>query len=298
MTGTLRRAWTSADPWPAPAKLNLFLHVVGRRADGYHLLQTVFQFLDHGDLIELTPRADGVISRLNVLPGVPPEADLVVRAARCLQAHTGCALGADIRVHKRLPLGGGLGGGSSNAATVLVGLNALWQTQLGVSALAGLGLALGADVPVFVHGEAAWAEGVGEHLTPVAPPEPVYLVIHPGVQVPTATVFRDPELTRNTPVSTIADLLQAGLSPAACRNDCEPVTRRLFPAVGDALEWLSHHGDARMSGTGACVFAAFASAAAAQAAAREVPAAWQGFVAAGCNRSPLLARLAAQAAAT
>lgn len=298
MTATLQRAWTSADPWPAPAKLNLFLHVVGRRPDGYHLLQTVFQFLDHGDLIDLVPRADGVIARLNALPGVPAEDDLVIRAARRLKAHTGTALGADIRVHKRLPMGGGLGGGSSNAATVLVGLNALWQTGLDVSGLAGLGLALGADVPVFVHGTAAWAEGVGERLTPVAPSEPVYLVIHPGVQVPTAVVFQDPELTRNTPVSTIADLLRAGLSPAACRNDCEPVTRRRFPAVGAALDWLSQHGEPRMSGTGACVFAAFASAEAALAVARAVPAEWQAFVAAGCNRSPLVARLAAQTAGT
>jgi 4-diphosphocytidyl-2-C-methyl-D-erythritol kinase len=294
MTDTLRRAWTAADPWPAPAKLNLFLHVVGRRADGYHLLQTVFQFLDHGDLIDLQPRTDGIITRRNALPGVPVEEDLVIRAARSLQSRTGCRLGADIRVHKCLPLGGGLGGGSSNAATVLVGLNALWQTRLDVSALAGLGLALGADVPVFVRGDAAWAEGVGERLAPVSPPEPDYLVIHPGVQVPTAVIFQDPELTRNTPVSTIADLLRDGLSPAAYHNDCEAVTRRRFPAVGDALEWLSRHGTARMSGTGACVFAAFASGTAARAAARDLPAEWHGFVATGCNRSPLLARLAAQ----
>jgi 4-diphosphocytidyl-2-C-methyl-D-erythritol kinase len=279
---------TAAAPWPAPAKINLFLHIVGRRTDGYHLLQTIFQFLSEGDELEFGVRAEPEIRRLNDLPGVPPEADLVVRAARLLQTATGALRGVDIRVHKRLPMGGGLGGGSSNAATVLVALNELWETHLTLTALADLGLRLGADVPVFVHGRAAWAEGVGELLTPVEVPEPWYLVIHPGCQVPTGAVFNDSELTRNTPVSTIH-----GLSLAACHNDCEPVTRRLFPEVGRALDWLGAFAPARMSGTGACIFAPFESAAAAAAVAYQVPAAWRAFVAAGRNRSPLHARLAA-----
>lgn len=272
--------------WPAPAKINLFLHVVGRRPDGYHLLQTVFQFLDYGDDLLITPRADGAIRRLNDLPGVPPESDLVVRAASLLRERTGTPLGADIEVHKRLPMGGGLGGGSSNAATVLVALNRLWGTGLSVDALAALGLGLGADVPVFVRGQAAWAEGVGEHLTPISLPEPVYLVIHPGCEVPTAAVFQDPELTRDTPVITIQRL-----SLDACHNDCEPVTRRRFPPVAAALDWLAVHGSARMSGTGACIFAPFPSRAAAEAVGLQVPPAWRWFVAAGRNRSPLLDRL-------
>lgn len=278
--------------WPAPAKINLFLHVVGRRPDGYHLLQTVFQFLSAGDDIDLAIRPDGDIRRLNALEGVPPDQDLVVRAARLLQSATGSSLGADIFVHKHLPLGGGLGGGSSNAATVLVGLNTLWKTGLSRDELAGLGLRLGADVPVFVHGQAAWAEGVGEQLTPIAVPERWYLVIHPGCQVPTAAVFADPELTRNTPVSTIHRL-----SLAACHNDCEPVTRRLFPEVGRALDWLAAFAPARMSGTGACIFAPFGSMAEAMAVASQVRAGWTAFVAAGRNRSPLLDRLAVEQAA-
>ena len=279
-----------ASTWPAPAKINLFLHVVGRRPDGYHLLQTVFQFLDFGDDIHLKARRDGRIERVNDLPDVPPEADLVVRAARLLAPHAPAGSGADIEVRKRIPMGGGLGGGSSNAATVLVGLNALWGAGLSEDALAALGLSLGADVPVFVRGRAAWAEGVGEHLTPVSPPEPWYLVIHPGAQVPTAAVFKDPQLTRNTPLSTIRSFPLAD-----CHNDCEPVTRRLYPVVGEALDWLGKFADARMSGTGACLYAAFPSREAALAVGQQVPAAWTWFVAAGRNRSPLLDRLAREA---
>lgn len=277
----------ASSTWPAPAKINLFLHVVGRRPDGYHLLQTVFQFLDFGDEITLLPRRDGRIERLNDLPDVPPEADLVVRAARLLLPHAPAGAGADIEVHKRIPMGGGLGGGSSDAATVLVGLNALWGAGLSEDALAALGLALGADVPVFVRGHAAWAEGVGEALTPVAPPEPWYLVIHPGAQVPTTAVFKDPQLTRNTPLITIRSFPLAD-----CHNDCEPVTRRLYPVVGEALDWLGKFADARMSGTGACLYAAFPSREAALAVGQQVPDAWTWFVAAGRNRSPLLDRLA------
>ena len=276
--------------WPAPAKINLFLHVVGRRPDGYHLLQTVFQFLDFGDDITLRPRDDGRIERLNDLPEVPPEADLVVRAARLLLPHAPAGVGADIEVRKRIPMGGGLGGGSSDAATVLVGLNALWGAGLSEDALAALGLTLGADVPVFVRGHAAWAEGVGEALTPVTPPEPWYLVIHPGAQVPTAAVFRDPQLTRNTPLSTIRSFPLAD-----CHNDCEPVTRRLYPVVGEALDWLGQFADARMSGTGACLYADFPSRETALAVGQQVPAAWTWFVAEGRNRSPLRDRLARMA---
>jgi 4-diphosphocytidyl-2-C-methyl-D-erythritol kinase len=278
----------SEAPWPAPAKINLFLHIVGRRQDGYHLLQTHFQFLDHGDDLRFRVRADGDVRRLSELPGVPAESDLVVRAARALQAASGTRLGADIAVDKRLPMGGGLGGGSSNAASTLVALDHLWGTNLGTEALAGLGLGLGADVPVFVRGEAAWAEGVGERLTPLPADEAWCLVIHPGCEVPTAAVFGDPQLTRNTPALKIASL-----PPALMHNDCEPVTRRLFPAVGAALDWLDGHAPARMSGTGACIFASFADRESALAVGRRVPGPWTWFVARRRNRSPLLDRLAA-----
>lgn len=282
----VRATALSATPWPAPAKINLFLHVVGRRADGYHLLQTIFQFLDYGDELEFQVRSDGRINRLSTLSGVAPQDDLVVRAAEALKISTGTSLGADITVRKSLPMGGGLGGGSSNAATVLVALNRLWDTGLDAAALAQLGLKLGADVPVFIAGHAAWAEGVGEALTPVDPPEPVFLIIHPGCQVPTGRIFSDPELTRNTPVSTIH-----GLSLAASRNDCEPVTSRLYPEVARALAWLRAYAPARMSGTGACIFAPFGSRADAAAVGEQVPREWTWFVATACNRSPLLARL-------
>ena len=277
----------AAAPWPAPAKLNLFLHITGRRADDFHLLQTVFQFLDYADVLHFTVRTDGAVRRLSELPGVAAEGDLVVRAARLLQTETGCRLGADIRLEKRLPMGGGLGGGSSDAATTLVALNALWQLRLPVERLAALGLTLGADVPVFVRGQAAWAEGVGERLEPVDLPEPWYLVLVPPVGVSTAAVFGAPELTRDCPPITIRDFL-AGIG----RNVCEPVVRARFPAVAAALDWLAHFAPARMTGTGCCVFAAFAVESAAREVAAQLPAGWHGFVARGCNRSPLLERLA------
>jgi 4-diphosphocytidyl-2-C-methyl-D-erythritol kinase len=272
--------------WPAPAKINLFLHVVGRRLDGYHLLQTIFQFLDYGDEIDFELRDDGEIRRVSALAGVPSEQDLVVRAARALQHATQCTFGADITVRKRLPMGGGLGGGSSNAATVLVALNKIWNTKVDPATLAEMGLTLGADVPVFVAGHAAWAEGVGEQLTPITVPEPYYLVIFPNCQVPTAAVFGAPDLTRNTPIRTIRNL-----SLADCHNDCEPVTRRLFPEVAQALDWLGQFGPARMSGTGACIFAPFAARELATAIGQQVPAMWPWFIAAGRNRSPLLDKL-------
>jgi len=277
---------SAARPWPAPAKLNLMLRITGRRADGYHLLQSVFQFVDYGDELDLAVRDDGRIERLNDLAGVPAEQDLVVRAARLLQAETGCRLGADIRVHKRLPMGGGLGGGSSDAASALVGLNQLWGTGLDEDRLAALGLRLGADVPVFVRGRAAWAEGVGEQLTPVELPEPWFVVVKPPCEVATAAVFQDAELTRNSPLSTIRDFL-AGLMP----NDCLPVVVKHYPEVAAALSWLGQFGQARLTGTGACVFAAFEDKVQAQGVLDQLPAGYEGFAARGRNRSPLLDRL-------
>jgi 4-diphosphocytidyl-2-C-methyl-D-erythritol kinase len=269
-------------PWPAPAKLNLFLHITGRRDDGYHTLQTVFQFLDHADQLYFALRPDDAIRRFGGPPGVPAEADLCVRAARFLQEAAGIRRGVDIYNEKRLPAGAGLGGGSSDAATTLWVLNRLWAAGLEPAPLAELGLRLGADVPVFLFGRAAWAEGVGEILTPIDPPQPWYLVINPAVSVSTAAVFSDPELTRNSPRMTIRDFLSGG-----GHNDCEAVVRRRYPEVAAALDWLNRFSPARMTGTGACVFAAFATPAEAQAVGRRLPAGWSGFVARGVNRSPL-----------
>ncbi len=273
--------------WPAPAKLNLFLHITGRRADGYHELQTAFQLLDFSDSIEIGVTADGRVARAGGPPGVPPDEDLAVRAARALQAASGTGQGARLHIRKRIPMGGGLGGGSSDAATVLVALNELWETGLDLPQLASIGGELGADVPVFVQGRSAWAEGVGERLQPLELPERWFLVVHPGVAVATREVFQAPELTRNSPIITIR-----GLFEAATRNDCEPVVRARFPAVGDALDWLGQFAEARLTGTGSCVFAAFGSAAAAERVAARVPDRWRGWVARGLDRSPLHARLA------
>jgi 4-diphosphocytidyl-2-C-methyl-D-erythritol kinase len=279
----------SSGRWPAPAKINLFLHVVGRRPDGYHLLQTLFQFLDYGDELRFELREDGQIRRLNELEGVAPEQDLVVRAARLLKSHTGTSRGVDIEVAKVLPMGGGLGGGSSNAATVLVALNELWGTGVDTGTLARLGLGLGADVPVFVHGTAAWAEGVGELLMSCDADEGPVLVVFPGCQVPTGAVFGHPDLTRDTPAIKIQRF-----SLAESHNDCEPITRRLYPAVGEALDRLSRYAPARMSGTGACVFACFETRAEAERVGQELPPGWQWFTAERRNRSPLLDRLDAE----
>lgn len=271
--------------YPAPAKLNLFLHVVGRRPDGYHLLQTVFRFLDHGDSLEIQVRADGEIRLLAPLPGVAPEQDLCWRAARLLQQHTGCRLGAEINLIKRLPMGGGLGGGSSDAATVLLALNRLWRLDLPRADLMHLGLQLGADVPVFVFGRSAFAEGVGEILQPWTPAPASYVVLTPPVHVSTPRVFAAPGLTRNTPVVRIA-----ALSDGCGHNDLEPVASALHPEVAEYLGWLKPYGDARMTGSGACVFVAFpepASAERALAALREERGPIQGFVAAGVDRHPL-----------
>jgi 4-diphosphocytidyl-2-C-methyl-D-erythritol kinase len=269
-------------PWPAPAKLNLFLHITGRRDDGYHTLQTVFQFLDHADQLYFALRPGGAIRRFGGPPGVPVETDLCVRAARLLQQTANIRMGVDIYNEKRLPAGAGLGGGSSDAATTLWVLNRLWGAGLEPASLAELGLHLGADVPVFLFGRAAWAEGVGEVLTPVDLPQPWYLVVNPAVSISTAAVFSAPELTRNSPRMTIRDFVSG-----SGRNDCEAVVRHRYPEVAAALDWLNRFSPARMTGTGAAVFAAFATQAAARAVGRELPAGWTGFVARGVNRSPL-----------
>ena len=277
--------------WPAPAKLNLFLHIVGRRPDGYHLLQTVFQLVDLCDEIAITPRTDGVIERVGGLAHVSAEQDLVVRAARALRAAAGRPeLGATLAVTKRIPEGAGMGGGSSDAATTLVALNRLWGLEMPLETLAALGLGLGADVPVFVHGHTAWGEGIGEKLTPLAVPERWFAVIHPGIAVPTGPLFQAPDLTRDSPVLTIRSSVAAlGVLPGeeassgsvfgpGFRNDCEAVATRLHPPVREALGWLLRSGPARLTGTGACVFAPRATQAAAEASLAGLPAAWRGFV--------------------
>ena len=276
--------------WPAPAKLNLFLHVTGRRPDGYHTLQTLFQFLDVCDELQYDLTGDGRIVRARELAGVPEERDLCVRAARLLQATSGITQGAVIHLDKRLPLGGGLGGGSSDAATTLLALNELWGCGLAPEALATLGLKLGADVPVFVRGHAAWAEGVGEMLTPADPPERWVVVLAPAVAVSTAQVFsafdREHDLTPYSPAITIRDF-HAGRG----RNDLEPVVRRLYPEVDNALKWLGNFGNARMTGSGACVFLPVADEASGRAILAQCPAALAGgFVARSRNVHPLHAR--------
>ncbi|MEH6671209.1 4-(cytidine 5'-diphospho)-2-C-methyl-D-erythritol kinase [Halopseudomonas sp.] len=267
---------------PAPAKLNLFLHVTGRRPDGYHTLQTLFQFIDLYDTLHFECRADGRLQLHDALPGVSPEDNLVVRAARLLQQASGCRLGADIHLDKRLPMGGGIGGGSSDAATTLVGLNHLWQTGLTLQQLADLGLSLGADVPVFVLGRAAWAEGVGEQLTPVTLDEPWYLVAVPDCQVSTAQIFSDERLTRDTQPITLAAFRNHG-----GRNDCLPVAEACYPAIRNTLILLNNYCEAKMTGTGSCVFGAFPNECEADKVRARLPATLQTFVARGCNVSPL-----------
>lgn len=272
--------------YPAPAKLNLFLHVVGRRADGYHLLQTVFRFVDFGDTLSYRVREDGEIIRVTDLPGVPADRDLVVRAARLLQEAAGIARGVDIAVEKRLPMGGGLGGGSSDAATTLLALNRLWGVNYSREQLMALGLELGADVPVFIFGRNAFAEGVGEQLTAIELPPVWYVVLVPPVQVRTAEIFSVPELTRNTLPVKISPF-SAGQVCREGHNDLEPVVVQRYPAVAEHLGWLKQHGDARMTGSGACVFAAFETEQQAREIFAKKPAAMQGFVAQGLERHPL-----------
>ena len=274
--------------WPSPAKLNLFLYITGQRTDGYHSLQTLFQFLDYGDTIDIALRGDGEIRLLTPVEGVAHEDNLIVRAARLLMKAASESnrlpkgSGADISIEKRLPMGGGLGGGSSNAATVLVALNHLWQCGLSVDELAGLGLTLGADVPVFVRGHAAFAEGVGEILTPVEPEEKWYLVAHPGVSIPTPVIFKDPDLPRNTPKRSIKTLLKCEFS-----NDCEVIARKRFREVDAALSWLLEYAPSRLTGTGACVFAEFDTESRARQVLEQAPEWLKGFVAKGVNLSPL-----------
>ncbi|MBM7060189.1 4-(cytidine 5'-diphospho)-2-C-methyl-D-erythritol kinase [Pseudomonas sp. UL073] len=271
---------------PAPAKLNLMLHILGRRADGYHELQTLFQFLDYADELSFALRDDGEIRLHTPIDGVPHDSNLIVRAARQLQQLSGCRLGADIWLDKRLPVGGGIGGGSSDAATTLLGLNHLWQLHWDADRLAALGLGLGADVPVFVRGHAAFAEGVGERLQPVELAEPWFLVAVPQVLVSTAEVFNDPELTRNTSASTVRSLLEGG-----GRNDCQPVVEKRYPAVRNALILLNKFVSARLTGTGACVFGSFPTQDDADKVARQLPATLPSFVAQGRNISMLHRRL-------
>ncbi len=271
--------------FPAPAKLNLFLHVVGQRADGYHLLQTVFRLLDFYDEIWLEVRDDGLIRLVTPLENVPAEQDLCVRAAKLLQRESGTKLGIDIALYKHIPMGGGLGGGSSDAATMLMALNALWGVNWERSRLQELGLKLGADVPVFIFGANAFAEGVGEQLSALSLPKAWYLVIVPSVHVSTAEIFSNKELTRNTIPITIPPF-----SVWDGRNDLEPVVCDLYPEVSRSLEWLKHLENtkiAAMSGSGACVFAEFVSESEANAALEQMPADMKGFVARGLDRHPM-----------
>lgn len=273
------------DLWlPAPAKLNLFLHILGRRPDGYHELQTLFQLLDHGDELAFRARSDGVI-RVAVDPplaGVSEADNIVYRAACALRRRCPGPEGVAIRIRKRLPVGGGLGGGSSDAATALTGLNRLWGLGLDLEALCALGLTLGADVPVFLRGRTAWGEGVGERLTPVSLPGAWYLVVKPDCSVATAAVFAHPQLTRGTPPLKIRAFFGEGAG-----NDCAAVVEALYPQVRAARRWLERHAEPRLTGTGACVFARFAHREQASAILAELPAVWSGFVARGVNQSPL-----------
>ena len=270
---------------PAPAKLNLFLHVVGRRADGYHLLQTLFRMIDYGDTLHLGLRDDGRIVRQQPLAGVAEADDLCIRAAHLLKTSTGSTLGVDIRLDKRLPMGGGLGGGSSDAASVLLGLNSLWELGLSRRRLQELAIKLGADVPFFVFGQTALAEGVGDLLHALTL-EPVwYVVLIPAVSISTQAVFTHPDLTRDSEIIKIADFSEARIS--GMRNDLQVVVSRVYPEVARHLDWLGQHGAAQMSGSGACVFAAFDTAEKAHSVLAEIPSTMRGFVAAGLDRHPL-----------
>lgn len=281
----------------APAKLNLFLHVVGRRADGYHLLQSVFVLIDRCDILRFRLREDGAVTRVSGLHGVSAEDDLVVRAARRLQQASGTRLGVDIEVEKHIPVGGGLGGGSSDAATTLMALDRLWGTALGAPALAGLGAGLGADVPFFLAGGSAWVEGIGERIRPFATAPQWYVVLVPPDAVATPPIFQAPELTRNSEPLKMEDFsaqfgtVAPGFFPGALgfRNDLEPVVVSRFPAVARHLAWLREHGEARMTGSGGCVFAAFGRREEAQRVIDMLPDDMKGFIAQGLDRHPLRA---------
>ncbi len=273
-------SWSSE--WPAPAKLNLFLHVVGRRADGYHDLQTLFRLIDRQDTLKFAPRKDAAVRLATPIPGVCESDELAVRAARLLQDHSAISHGVDISVVKRIPMGGGLGGGSSDAATALVALNTLWDLGLSRSQLSALGRKLGADVPFFLAGANAFGEGIGERLTTVPARPAWFVVLVPPVAVPTREIFTDPGLTANTKTITISSF-SAGFG----RNDLEPVVRRRYPIVAAHLSWLSEFGDARLSGSGACVFAEFAAESQARAVLARMPAGMSGFAVPGLDRHPL-----------
>ncbi|WP_431521861.1 4-(cytidine 5'-diphospho)-2-C-methyl-D-erythritol kinase [Fluviibacter phosphoraccumulans] len=282
--------WNWSTRYPAPAKLNLFLHVTGQRVDGYHTLQTLFRFVALYDTLRFVPRSDDRVVLANPIPGVAPETDLTVRAAEALRRAAGIRDGVTIHLLKRLPMGGGLGGGSSDAATVLLALNYLWRLGASQAELQALALPLGADVPIFVFGQSAFAEGVGEALSPVALPPAWYLILHPGVAVPTARIFTAPDLTRDTPpieARAWADAMVRGVGT----NDLEAVAVALYPEVGVALDWLRAQpettGRIRMTGSGACVFAVFDDEQTAQAVQQRLPAAWQGWVCAGLDQHPL-----------
>ncbi len=263
----------------SPAKLNLFLHITGRRPDGYHTLQTVFQLLDWGDTLHVTPDNSGTVNLLGASREIPPEDNLIIRAAKLLQRDSD---GATIRLQKRIPMGGGLGGGSSNAATTLLALNHLWQRGLQLTELQQLGTSLGADVPVFVGGRTAWAEGIGEQLTPIDLPERWFLVLVPGCQVSTAEIFCHRQLTRNT-----SPLKMAAFFEGHTRNDCQALVGRLYPEIANALKFLDKFGEGRLTGTGACVFASFDNETQARAAQQQMPGQWKSIVARGINRAPI-----------
>jgi 4-diphosphocytidyl-2-C-methyl-D-erythritol kinase len=281
-----------ATTWPSPAKLNLFLYITAQRADGYHELQTLFQFLDYGDQLTISPTPHDKITITPDLNGVATQDNLIWRAAMALKQHTGCELGADIAINKILPMGGGIGGGSSNAATTLVALNHLWKTGLNEETLAAIGLTLGADVPIFIHGHAAFAEGVGEKLTFITPNEPWYLIIRPNVSISTAAIFSHPDLTRNTPKRELATLLAN-----SCENDCEKIVRMLYPEVDKQLSWLLQYAPSRLTGTGSCIFAEFDSEEEANSVLAQLPDDVTAFVAHGQNLSPLKKTLAEQSLA-
>ena len=287
---------TSLHGCPAPAKLNLFLHVVGRRADGLHLLQSVFQLIDHGDTLHFDLRGDERIVRTTDVPGVPEGQDLIVRALHALQAEYGrrhgrLPPGIDVAIEKRLPMGGGLGGGSSDAATALMAANHLWQAGLSDAELMALGLPLGADIPFFLFGETAFAEGVGERLQAVPGPDVCYVVIEPGVSVPTVAIFTAPDLTRDSKPITIADFPEGQNESQGLigfgRNDLQDVAMRLFPPVAEAVEWLGRHGAARMTGSGACVFCAFSNEQEAERVMQQIPAKWRAWKARALTRHPM-----------
>ena len=276
---------------PSPAKLNLFLHITGRRSDGYHELQTAFQLLDFGDSVELNTRSDNKIVLLESLKGVPDEDNIVIRAAKLLQkqqSDKNTVLGADIKINKQIPMGGGLGGGSSNAASTLLGLNYLWKMGLSNDQLAEIGLNLGADVPVFIYGQNSFGEGIGERLQPLVLPKYWFTVIKPPVSVPTAEIFLHSQLTRDTVTIRIAAVFEHLQTPDLAkelRNDCENIVRSEHPEISEALDWLNGLSTARLTGTGACIFARFASLAEAEAVLAEMPASYTGFIAQGTDRS-------------